>query len=190
MKKLIVLFSFCLLALPGLADSAQASLKVQVVPLSVTTKAQILGVHRSSGGINAIVFTGQAAEDIAHAAGEVIDTTTQMVIVTGTEVAKLLAKVLANASNLTDTVFVTAQKFAQAAYDLVTGALHHGSATMTFTNKPSGVASGVIDVITEAGHHAVAVITNAGTTLVKFGKSVVTFVGNAACSFFGIFGLC
>ena len=189
MKKLFVLFSFCVLAIPGLSV-AQASMKIQVVPLSVSTKAQILGVHNKSGVVDAIVFTGQAAEDIAHAAGETINADTQMVIVTGTDVAKLLAKIIGNAANLTDTVFVTAQKFAQVAYDLVTAALHHGSAKMTFTSHPTGIAGSVIDIITAAGTQAVAVITNAGTTLAHLGTSVVTAVGNAACAFFGLFGLC
>ncbi len=87
MKKILVIAT--LILAPLLAPSAHA-LEIEVQPLSLKAKAEILGIQGSVNGQKAIIFTGNTALSLAKSAGQTIDITRQMLVMTGKEVEDLV----------------------------------------------------------------------------------------------------
>ena len=76
-------------ALLALAPSAHA-LHIDIRPLALKAQAEVLGVQVGVDGTKAIVLTGNAAKQVARTAGHALNTSTQLVILTGKEVNQLV----------------------------------------------------------------------------------------------------
>src|SRR5437762_3441434 len=84
MKKLALLF-----ALVGTMSSAHA-LEISVAPLALEAKVEVLGLQVGVDGKPALILAGKAAATVAAAAGYVLNTATEVLIVTGNEVVDLV----------------------------------------------------------------------------------------------------
>jgi hypothetical protein len=132
MKTSILMVLFGLMTQSALASEAR--IELSVAPLAPEVKAQVLGIKVQADGRAAIVFTGKAAAAIAQEAGQVIDTSTQMIVATGTDAAELVtgaaARAATGALDTAEMVVVSTSKFAGEALDLALRSARTGAATL------------------------------------------------------------
>lgn len=85
MKKLIASL-FLLLSM----IQTSYGLSIEVAPLKLKANVEAFGIHLGVDGSKAIVFAGKRAQDLANVAGIAFNKTTQVLIVSGEGVSKLL----------------------------------------------------------------------------------------------------
>lgn len=123
MKTFLVSLFLCLVA-----QVSQARMQFEVQPLSIQSRQQVIGVQTDQRSHNqrAIVFTGQAAQQVAQSAGQYVDPSCEMVVATGPEVDDLVGSAVGAAYGLGKLVLVTSAAFAAAGIKLALTAIAVG----------------------------------------------------------------
>ena len=116
----LVLLTLAALALPGQAHA----LVIELVPLSASVNAQVVAV--TNAGMQAVVFTGKAAQSIAARADYVLDTSKQMLVVSGKEIDLLISELRNEVEAEGEVIFFTGLILSHQAYGLVAKAVKNG----------------------------------------------------------------
>jgi hypothetical protein len=168
MKKMI------LMALSmGLATAANA-MEIEVAPLALQAKAEVVGIRAEVDGRAALIFTGKAAQKLAKATGVVIDTSTQMLVATGAEVEELVVASAGAAIETGHIVLVTSAKFGKKAMNLALEAAAQGARiTNIGLKKVSKATAAVLETAVAATEQTVAWVGNKGLKILSSGLAIL-----------------
>lgn len=169
---------------------SHALVQFEVQPLSLKARAQVVGVQVSVDAGRAIVFTGEAAKQVAMAAGVAIDTTKQMIVMTGTEAAELVGTAIGAAYVGGKLVLITTAAFGQAALELALGVITTG-AKYTWLAVTTGftVGKAVIYYTLQGLKVPFYVITETGLFLTRVSAGIVVGTVEFLCLIPNYFGL-
>lgn len=178
MKKLL------LLAMLALAPAVQA-LQIEVRPLALQAKVEVMGLRLEADGQKAIIMTGKAAVTVARAAGYTLNAATEMIILTGREVDLLIDDSLVGVEIVgKDAVIITA-KLAQDSLNMVDLAVRDGASVLVFAADATiDVGGKILQGLGYTANHAVILVKDAGIFVFNAGEFVVKDIFN----FFGDIG--
>lgn len=188
MKALLLSFTLSLMA-----HIAYGLVEFEVQPLSLRTTREVLGVHMGWQGQDAIVLTGHAAERVASKAGYVLNRTSEMLVVTGSEVSQLIAGSLGGAYGLGKFVLIKSTQFASSALQLAFTTFYSGVRFVFLTigvgvSLGKNIVAGVINTLHKVGT-VVYVLSNSGWQLLKIPLSLVGTTLDFVCQIPHYFGI-
>lgn len=167
MKKLLI-------ALTIFVSGYSHALTLEVVPMQMRARAEVMGVHAEVNGVNAIIFAGRTALDLANAAGKTIDVGTQVIMATGREVNDLVLASLNGVNYVGRTALVTTANFTNAALDLAFGAVDMGLDLLTPPVRLlSSAARMTLNGLHAATRGAVVLVAETGVRVFRTGVQIL-----------------
>jgi hypothetical protein len=168
---------------------AQAWVQFEVQPLSLTPRAEVMGVHTGDYGQDAIVLTGYAAQKVAQEGQFRVNTQREMIVVTGSEVTDLIGSTLGGAYNIGRLAIITSAAFASAGLQIAFSAIYAGARfTILAITVAATIGKTVVFAALEGLAYTVYWVTNAGLRIAMIPFSIVgTFFGYA-CEIPNYFG--
>ena len=147
---------------------------VEVVPLALKAKAEVLGAKLAVDGSAAFILTGEAALIVADTAGKTLDASTQAILVTGEKAAVLVNKYVATAYNGTKTVLVKTTQFADDALALTLDAIDAGTELgfNTVKTMTKSAKMGIHALSNVAGNSAL-LVTDTGILVLKEASNIL-----------------
>ncbi len=174
MKKTKIFLLTITLALANFANA----LSIEVVPFNLEAGVEVMGVHVSASGKraaqNAVILSGSAASQVAHATGIALNTTTHALLITGQEVTGLIANSLSGIHTGGRAVLIHSLVFADAALDLTLDAVSMG--TYTVIAIAGGLSQTAVQLTRTLGNLAgesVVHVTEAGAVVLSTGAYVL-----------------
>lgn len=161
-------------ALLALAPSAHA-LNIDIRPLALKAQAEVLGVQVGVDGTKAIVLTGQAAKKVAQAAGYTLNTSKELIVLTGKEVNQLVQVTLRTAGAAGKNALIFSADLTRGTFNLVGRSLHKGAFVVTRTAKyTNDVAQYVVKSLVKFAKLPLIVVRDTGTFAYNTGKQFLT----------------
>lgn len=181
MKKIIMMIGI-------LSANLGFSLSLEIVPMQLRAGVEVLGVKAEVNGSRAVIFAGQTARNIARAAGTTLNTTTHVIVATGTEVAQLVNLSLRGVSTVGRTALITSAEFAFAATDLALDAVHAGLHILSpAVHLISNSTRLVLNGLNAATHTAVVLVADTGVRVFRTGMNVIGNLLSIPMNLLGIF---
>jgi len=163
------------------APVAQA-LELEVAPLALQARAEVMGFEASVDGQRMIVLTGETARRVAELAGVAFDASVQMIIATGNEIDELLENPIGKVDSAVEYVIVTTDELSRETAKLVMDSLRYGRATVEAA--PGLISETVelaLELLSEAAKNPVQFVDNAGARVIKTGKFLVGTTIDTTC---------
>jgi hypothetical protein len=188
MKSSFKFLSSALIALsPAFAANA---LTLEVAPLALKVKAEVVGVQLGVNGQNAVIFTGKVAKNLAQIADVNLDAGEQMIIATGKEIDRLVTSIAIRGAALTQTAFITTRQLTNVSTYLAETALNLGG---TLVTQPLQFASRetlrTLEGLSQVRTSSVIVIGDGTRTVLETGASLVGGATRDVCDLFSFIGL-
>jgi hypothetical protein len=172
------------------AQIAQAAVEFEVQPLTIRTQEQVIGVDLGQNKAKAIIFTGEAAQQIAQSAGKRFYPNRQMIIMTGDEVDSFISPLAAVTYGTGKMAFLTGAGFAGLGLALGTGAILAGTGVAWVGTVIGFTIAKQVMYYTILGSLGTAYVgTAAGFELMKVPFYVLGGTLEFLCSIPGFFGL-
>lgn len=189
--------SILLTSAVAVASFAQA-LTIEVLPYKLEAGVEVMGLQVRASGKgavqNAVILSGAAAADVANAAGIVVDTSTQALLLTGREVSSLVVDSLDGVRVAGRSVFIHSAVFADRALAMSLNIVKNGVYDVLDVGaEMSQTAANLTRALYNTAGKAVVEVTETGAAVVTTGAyilgSTVNLIGNVIADVLGgIFG--
>ncbi len=189
--------SILLTSAVAVASFAQA-LTIEVLPYKLEAGVEVMGLQVRASGKgavqNAVILSGAAAADVANAAGIVVDTSTQALLLTGREVSSLVVDSLDGVHTAGRSVFIHSVVFADRALAMSLNIVKNGVYdVLDLGAEMSQTAANLTRALYNTAGKAVVEVTETGAAVVTTGAyilgSTVNLIGNVIADVLGgIFG--
>jgi hypothetical protein len=169
---------------------SHAYVQFEVQPLSLKAQSQVMGVHTGEQGQDAIIYTGQAAQKVAKAAGCRFNPAQEMIVATGSEVTSLVVGALGVAYNTGTLALITSAVFAKAGLRLALNTIRT-AAGFTFLTVSTAASLGktIVHYAIEGAAYSAYVASNIGLQLVKAPLYILGVTLKFACLIPDYFGI-
>lgn len=185
MRTLFLSFALCLFA-----QLSHAITQLELQPLSIQSQSQVLGVQAGPQAQKAIIFTGQAAEQVAEASGFTIDSTRQMIVMTGAETNSLVGSAIGTTYTAGKLVLISSANFASAATKLALNMVRAGVGVVWLGISSAATLGKTIVYFTLKGlQTSYYLIGGTGVFLVRATESAIVGTLRFVCNIPNYFGL-